>query len=201
MKTLALIIFSLAAFFPLKADEELKNPDFTDGRSHWEGDGESLNSAVNADAAPTLTEHNVTGVSGLLIKLSRRDWMSVSQDFRPLGSAGKLTVVYKLSDDIAFSTITDDYVNVPAHMGFNAFMSFNIPPGHWIALFLETARNEMDYYNVTPKSGSATQTYKDNITNLVPREDKTICLAFPPGSGTITIYHVGFESNASTPSP
>lgn len=194
MKKLTFGLFVLLTSLQLQADEELKNSDFTDGRSHWEGDGESALAAESANAAPSLTETNVTTASGLLLKLSRRDWTRVTQDFRPLGSSGTLTVVYKLSDDLTFSTDTNDYVNVPALMNFNSFKSFNIRPGTWIALFIESARTEMDYYNVTPKSGSDTQTYKGRIFNLVPREDKTICLAFPPGTGTVTLLHVGLET-------
>lgn len=194
MNKLTFGLFLLLASLQLRADEELKNPDFSDGRSHWEGDGESALAAENADAAPSLTETNVTPASGLLLKLSRRDWTRVTQDFRPLGSSGTLTVVYKFSDGLTFSTDTRDYVNVPALMNFGSFKSFNIKPGTWIALFIESARMEMDYYKVTPQPGTGTQTYKGNVDNLVPREDKTICLAFPPGTGTVTLLHVGLET-------
>ncbi len=144
--------------------------------------------------APSLTENSTTPTGGLLLKLSRRDWTRVTQDFRPLGSNGTLTVVYKFSDGLAFSTDINDYMNVPALMNFGGYRPFNITPGNWIALFIETANSEMEYYNITPKTGSDTQTYKGKIVDLVPRVDKMICLAFPPGTGTVTILHVGLET-------
>jgi hypothetical protein len=193
MKFLAPSILLLAIFIPLKADEELKNPDFTNGRSHWQGDGVAA-AERNTDANP-LAQTDSSQNGGLVIKLSRRDWTRVSQDFRPLNANGVLTVVYKFSDNLAFSTDPDDYKNVPQKMNFGAFKPFDIKAGNWIALFIETARFEMDYYNITPLASSDTQTYKGDISGLVPRVDKTICLAFPPGVGTITLLHVGLSGN------
>jgi hypothetical protein len=193
MKPLALALLAFA-LLPLRADEQLKNPDFSDGRSHWEGDGESLSVADNAQDAPTLGEDSTVPKGGLILKLSRRDWTRVHQDFRPLSSGGTLNITYKFSDGLTFSTETNDYLNVPALMGYQGFRPFNIAPGTWVALFIETARNEMDYYTITPKTGTDTQTYQGQISDLVPRVDKSIMLAFPPGSGTITLYHVGLDS-------
>ena len=195
MKNFALALLFFTALLPIRADEELKNTDFTEGRSHWEGDGEALSVAVDANAAPTLGAPPPSTQAGLLLKLSRRDWTRVTQNFRPLHSEGILTVTYKFSDDLVFSKDIADYTGVPARMGFNSYRSFNIRPGNWIALFIESANLEMEYYNITPKPGPDEQTYKGNIHDLVPRVDKTICLAFPPGTGSITILHVGLDTH------
>jgi hypothetical protein len=194
MKTTACVLLLSFAVLPLFAEQELKNPDFVDGRSHWEGDGESASVAANADAIPTLDANNTVPTGGLLLKLSRQDWTRVTQNFRPLGSNGVLTIVYKLSDGLTFSTERKDYSNVPALMGFGGYKPFSIKPGNWIALFIESTTSMMEYYNITPKAGSATQTYIGHITGLAQREDKTLCLSFPPGSGTVTITHVGLET-------
>jgi len=195
MKNFALAILLFVPLLPMMADEELKNTDFTDGRSHWEGDGEALATANNADATPTLGATAPSTQAGLLLKLSRRDWTRVTQGFRPLHSNGTLTVTYQLSADFAFSQAIEDYTNVPTLMGFTSYRPFNIRPGTWIALFIETATQEMEYYKVTSKPGADTQTYKGEISDLVPRVDKTICLSFPPGTGTITLLHVGLDTH------
>jgi len=195
MKHLALALLFFTTLLPIRADEELKNTDFADGRSHWEGDGESLAAAVDAAAAPSLGATPSSAQAGLLLKLSRRDWTRVTQNFRPLHSEGILTVTYKFSDDLVFSKDIADYTGVPALMGFTSYRPFNIKPGNWIALFIESATSEMEYYNITPKPGPDAQTYKGNIHDLVPRVDKTLCLAFPPGTGSITIIHVGLDTH------
>jgi hypothetical protein len=193
MKTLALSFLVLAASIPLQADEQLKNPDFTDGRSHWEGDGESVAASDNTDLAPSLTQNNVTSATGLLLKLSSRDWVKITQDFRPLAAAGTLTVVYTLSDGLAFSSDFDDYKSVPQKIDYSNFQPFDILAGNWILTLFESADTQLKYYAITPKPNASAQTFKTRIEGLVVREDKTLCLAFPPGHGTITLLHVGLS--------
>ncbi len=193
MKRLALALLLSAAFIPGRADEQLKNPDFADGRSHWQGDGESVAQANNADATPSFSENNATTGSGLLLKLSSRDWVKVTQDFRPLAAAGTLTVVYELSDGLTFSTDFDDYKNIPAKIDYANFQSFDILAGKWIMTIFESADTQLKYYAITPKTGTQLQTFKTRIEGLVVRDDKTICIAFPPGRGTVTLHHVGLS--------
>lgn len=192
MKLLALCLL-LAGQVQLGADEQLKNPDFTDGRSHWEGDGESAAAAENADVPPSLTENNVATAPGLLLKLSRRDWVKITQDFRPLAAAGTLTIVYKLSDGLTFSTDFDDYKNIPQKIDYSSFQTFDILAGRWIMTLFESADTRLKYYSIGPKMDAQAQTFQTRIEGLVVREDKTLCLAFPPGQGTVTLLHVGLS--------
>jgi hypothetical protein len=193
MKKLALAIFVLTFLVPLRADQELKNTDFADGISHWEGDGESAADAGNSDAGG-IPDPNAPAPTGVVIKLSPHNWTKIAQEFRPLQPNGVLTVVYKFSDDLAFSTDPEDYNHVPQKMGYGAFKPFHIKPGKWVALFIETAHLEMDYYKMKSQPGSAVQTSQCTIKGLVPREDKIVALAFPPGTGMVTILHVGLDN-------
>ena len=192
MRLVTAALLSLACLFPLRADEQLKNPDFADGRSHWEGDGESASVASdNANPLdPTDSSHN----AGLLLKLDGHDWVKITQDFRPLAASGVLTISYRLSDGLAFSTDFDDYKNIPHQIGYDNFQSFDLLAGQWIMTVFESADTRLKYYTMKPKATTDPQSLKIPIEGLVVRDDKTICLAFPPGKGTVTILHVGLES-------
>jgi hypothetical protein len=187
-------LFFLATLVSVSADEQIKNPDFIDGHSHWEGDGESAAAAGGDNSNPLATADSSQSPSGgMLFKLSGRDWLKITQDFRPLIAAGTLTITYKLSDDFAFSSDYDDYKNVPQSIDYGSYEPFDIPRGTWVVTFLEQSTTELKYYVVKPKAGTDPQTYTVRIEGLIIRDDKVLCLAFPPGKGTLTLLHVGFS--------
>jgi hypothetical protein len=162
----------------IRGDESIKNADFTDGINHWEGDGLS----VAAEG---------TGTQGLIIKLQAHDWTRTTQDFRPLQTSGVLKIVFQCSDDLQFSTDPKDYRGITGKAGFSDFKSPRLDPGNWVVFLLETAGVELTYFPIKPAAGTAVQTFTSNVTGLVAREDKIICLAFPPGTGSVTLLHIG----------
>jgi hypothetical protein len=192
MKSLAPILLFITALIPLKAAQELKNSDFTDGLNGWEGDVEMASTAEDALAAPTLGETAPSQAPGVVIKLSRTDWTHVTQDFVPKAGQGTLTIVYKFSDDLAFSSNSKDYVNMPTLLGLGV-EPFNITPGHFLAMFFAPTKTKVFYIDIAPETGSPSQTFKTQIKHLARNMGETLYLAFPPGEGTVTLLQVGLE--------
>jgi hypothetical protein len=195
MKALAMTLLAFALALPLHADNLLQNGDFTDGITHWHGDGRSP--ADFASDNPLASSDPFTS-KGLIIPLKHLDWTKVAQDFKGKSASGVMTITYMVSPDLAFSTKPDDYVNMPDHIGYDAWQAFNTPPGQWIVFLSDFGSAHGTYYEIKPKLGSSdVQTYREPVRGLTPFEDKTITLAFPPGSGTLVILSVSLEDGTA----
>jgi hypothetical protein len=192
MKTPAFALLVLACALPLRADNWLDNGDFTDGINHWRGNGRSP-----ADFAPDnpLDKPDPFTSKGLIIPL-RGIWDKVEQDFHGKSASGILTITYMVSPDLTFSDKPDDYVNMPDQIHYDGWQAFNTPPGDWIVFIADFGSNHGTYYMLKPKLGSSDpQTFRAQVTGLTPLEDKTITLAFPPGTGTLVILNVSLTDN------
>jgi len=187
MKTLAFALLVLACALPLRADEALQNGNFSDGITHWHGDGRSP--ADFASDNPLQSSDPFVS-AGLIVPLKHVSWCKVAQDFRGKIATGVLTVTYKLSPDFAFSDKPEDYTNVPNQLGWG-WKSFNTTPGEWLVFISSLGDTRGTYYKVKPKTGlSDTQTVKMKVKDLTPLEDQTLTLAFPPGTGTVVVLEV-----------
>lgn len=116
MKPLPLaFLLLLVLTWPLRADVGIQNGDFSDGISHWHGDGRAP-----ADFATDnpLQAQDPTTSKGMIIPLKHSTWCRAEQDFTTGSGNGELTVTYMVSADLAFSTNADDYTNMPQQLGW-----------------------------------------------------------------------------------
>jgi len=186
VKSICLFIFLFQACLlqASKADEALKNGDFSEGINHWSGDGEDV-----AQAAPDLA------TKGMIIKLDSSEWTKAAQDFIPIGTDFNFSITYELSADTRFSDAKGDYKNVPGHIGYGLWKPFKIPKGDWMMMisdFGETIKGH--YFPIKPRTGTDAQTVQFTVSSLENREQKTITLAFPPGHGSVIILNVSLMS-------
>jgi len=193
MKTFTLVALVFALALPLRADNWLENGDFTDGLSHWHGGGRSP--ADFASDNPLQASDPFTS-KGLIIPLKHLDWTKVAQDFKGKSASGVMTITYMVSNDFAFSDKDDDYKNMPDHIGYDAWAAFNTLPGNWVVFLSDFGSSHGTYYEIKPKLGSTgVQTFHARIIGLTPLADKTITLAFPPGTGMLVVLSVSLSDN------
>lgn len=185
---LTFCLLVITCTFPLQADNLIQNSDFSEGIDHWHGNGQAPADFKPAD--PFAAPDPLTS-KGMIITLKNKDWTKVAQDFKGKASTGVLTITYAVSPDLAFSTKAEDYVNMPGHIDYNGWRAFNTRQGEWVAFLSDFGSSHGTYYMIKPKLGASTpQTMKMNIKAMTPLEDKTITLAFPPGSGLVVILNV-----------
>ena len=190
MKTFLFLLLVLA--LPLRADNWLENGDFSDGITHWHGDGRSP--ADFASDNPMANPDPFTS-KGLIVPLKHVAWAKVAQDFKGKIASGVVTITYMVSPDLAFSEKPEDYTNIPSQLGWG-WKSFNTPQGEWMVFIDDLNSIHGAYYLIKPKLGSsAPQTFRIRVTGLTPLEDKTITLAFPPGTGTVVVLSVSLTDS------
>jgi hypothetical protein len=193
MRNFLLTLIILACALPLRADNWLQNGDFVDGITHWYGDGRSP--ADFASDNPLQGSDPFTS-KGLIIPLKHLDWTKVAQDFKGKLASGVMTITYMVSKDLAFSDKDDDYKNMPDHIGYDGWLAFNTPPGDWIVFVSDFGSSHGTYYEIKPKLGSTdVQTFQAPVRGLTPLQDKTMTLAFPPGTGMIVILSVSLTDS------
>ena len=201
----AVLVLLLAASFIARADNWIQNGDFSSGLDHWHGQAKTP-----ADVAPSdpFAKPDPLLTQGAIFQLKSQDRIKIEQDFRTKSSTLYLTVTYKVSPDLAFSTNIDDYTNIPSHIDYGAYRAFNLKPGNWLIFFTDFGGDKGligTYTYIKPKVGSTDpQTFRDKITGLVPLEDKTLCIAFPPGTGTVVLLNVSLTDqpdDSSSPAP
>ncbi len=193
MKTsLLFLALALASVLPLQAQNFLQNGDFADGADHWYGDGRTPADMGGDD--PTATP-NPLYAKGLIIPLKGAAWSKVSQDFKGNIAAGVLTIAYQVSPDFNLSTKPEDYQNVPELINDEGWKPFNGAPGEWIIFISDfgTDRAHGTYYKIKVNSGTGPQVIKAKVKGLTPLEDKTLAIAFPPGTGAIVLLGVSLS--------
>jgi hypothetical protein len=191
MKKLSLVFLLIASFQLAHADNVLKNSDFTDGALNWHGDGRTpadLKPQDSLDAAPDY------GDKGLVIPLKSRDWTKIIQEFKTQSSEGTLNITFKLAPNTAFSSKDEDYTNVPHSIGFDAWLPFNGKKGGWMTMVSDFAKMRLFYDTIIPKGGNDPETFSETVSSLIPEDEKTICLAFPPGTGAVILLHVSLDT-------
>ena len=193
MKKTALAVLLISALVSLHADDELKNPDFSDGGNEWTGDGEPASVSDAADTSASLSETPTPQETGWVIKLSGRDWTKIYQDFTPTFGKGTLTISYKVSPGTTFSTDRDDYLNVSAGINITAYESFSIGTGDLVAVLINSTRAKAESFDITPQPGSTEQTFTAPVEKLGKRSAQTLYVAFPPGDGKVTLLYAGIK--------
>jgi hypothetical protein len=194
MKKFVIALFLIGSVQMISADNVLKNSDFTEGAVDWHGDGRTPTDLKPTDALDTSAVDY--GDKGLVIPLKAHEWTKVVQEFRTENSSLTLHCTYKLVPNTTFSQNDDDYKNVPHQIGFDAWAPFNGKKGGWMMLVSDFTKARIFYHTVLPQMDSANeQSFTDTVNSLVPEDEKTVCLAFPPGTGAVILLHVSLDSN------
>jgi hypothetical protein len=182
MKKLLLAVLLLSSIGLLRADPILKNTDFTDGASNWNGDGKSPTDL------PGFTD------KGLIIALKPHDWSMITQDFTTTSAAVNLTVSYKLAPSTMFSTSPDDYANVPQSISYTSWKPFKGKVGGWMIILSDLAKQQIFFGSIIPPANATElQTFSGAYNRMIPGDNNTLCLAFPPGTGAVILQHVSLD--------
>jgi hypothetical protein len=191
MKFSIYLLIVAACFSTVRADNWIQNGDFADGTiDHWRGNGRSPTDFANDNPNP-LDKPDPFTSKGLIIPLRGAVWDKVQQDFHGKGTTAILTITYMVSPDLVFSTKADDYVDMPQQIHFDGWKPVNTSPGSWILFVADFGSSHGTYWQIEPKLGkSDPQSFKVKVDGLTPLEDKTITLAFPPGTGKVVILNV-----------
>jgi hypothetical protein len=186
---LSLVVLSIALALPLRA--QIQNGDFTDGITHWHGDGRSP--ADFSSDNPLATPDTATS-KGMIIPLKHSSWTKAEQDFDTGSGNGTLKVTYKISKDFKFSTKDDDYTNVAQHLGWG-WKSFKIPVGDWMVFLTDSSAVKGAMFNIEPPTTpDDPKTMSIPLSGkLTPHNKTTLTLAFPPGEGQVIILGVSLE--------
>ncbi len=193
-------LLAVAAFIPAKGadDNLLKNGDFSNGITEWEGDGHTPGSTTfDSPDTPVPT-------SGIVVKLHHGAWTKVSQEF--YGKAGKflLTVTYEGSPDLKFSTRNDDYANVPGQLEVTpSLVPFDGNLGQWNLIVIDVGAGRYRYWAITPKSNATgVQTVTTHLKfNSDDSVKKSFYLVFPPGEGFINLKSISLVAAPSEVQP
>jgi hypothetical protein len=185
MKLLALMV--LACALPLQADEYLQNGDFSDGITHWRGNGRAP--ADFAGDNP-LDKPDPLLSKGLIIPLKHTSWTMVAQDFKTKTNHGSFSITVRAAPGLTFSEKPEDYTNIPDKLGWG-WVSFDTPLKKFLVFISELNANTGAYNTIGPKlDTSEPQTFHLSFPDLVPAESKSLTLAFPPGEGNFIILNV-----------
>jgi hypothetical protein len=180
-----LLILSLAASTALADDNLLRNSDFSNGISHWEGDCHPLDSGASdlASSAPTTS-------SVVVVKLRKNDWTKVMQDFEGKTGDYVLTITYSISDDLQFSRNPDDYTNLTNKIQFSMLGMMESDPGNWIVILTDYGAKSSSSTTITPVlTGSDTQSVTTQF-HIRYSNNGGLCIAFPPGRGVLTLHSI-----------
>ena len=193
MRTLILALLVFACIIPASAQNWLENGDFTDGITHWRGNGRS---PADMSSDNPFDKPDPFLSKGLIVPLRHKDWDKIAQDFSGKGTHGVMTITYMVAPDLAFSSLQEDYENIPDQLHYDGWVPFNIRPGNFIVFLADFGTSHGTYWKIKPKMGSAEpQTVRLQLSGLTPFSDKTITLGFPPGSGNLVILNIALTDN------
>jgi hypothetical protein len=183
-------LLSVAMATAVHGSDILLNTDFSDGKTHWRGDGQS-------DVAP---------LSGgkLVITLNPDKWTAVSQRFSANATALKVIARYSLSEDCTLGKMGDKLVPPLTPDALNQICGvgslINIPASEYELWKVLVASGNMlvsegivSQINRSRSSddSSGEKTYTADLNSwLGSFNDCTLCLCFPPGQGSVTLFEV-----------
>jgi hypothetical protein len=186
-RVLATGLALLMAVSAARAGDIILNGDFSDGKTHWRGDGDAPDTGGR-----------------LVVTLKPGKWTVVRQTFNSNAPALKLKLTYALSSDCTLGKSGDTLVPPLTAEGLREASGLDNGIGNltvskrelFIALvvgggfvFSENPVYDGHYSNsdiVTNSDGS--QTYTAQVTTWNGSfVDANLCLCFPPGQGTVTL--------------
>lgn len=206
----------VAAVTTAHAGDIILNNDFSDGKTHWLGDGDASD----------------TG-EGLVITLKPDKWTVVRQMFSTDAALLKLTLIYTLSSDCTLGKTGDEVVppltseglKQASALGYDT-IDFGVAKNElFMALLLAPSglhtkvhvRGDNFIYAFNPvyaesycrsisvANPDGSQTFTAPFQTEGRFADGNLCLCFPPGAGTVTITHASLDpapsdSDANAPS-
>lgn len=180
MRPLALLFF-MASLIPVQADNNLlQNGDFSNGITHWNGN-------VQTPVAAEIPE--VT--SGAIIKLRHHDWTLVHQSFRIKAGNYILKVVFMPSSDFHFSNQYPDYMNLKAKLDYpDPNVSPDAEIGQWAIVITDFSAATSIYWTTDLVKPPSQQSQTFSIKGIDFTHEQALTIAFPPGSGYITLQQI-----------
>jgi len=222
MKCRALILLlsllaSARLFAQDDSDEFLKNSTFSDGTTYWHGDCKP----AGADSATDYVT-STPNASGIMVELHSTTWTKVTQELRgkPAPPSAVLTITYQVSPGFKLSDRTSDYGNCGPNVGFGG-ANITSRPGEVVAFIdvpplsrssvapsggmtmITIYDDSVSHANFAPVTDQSPQTFTVRMHPPPPTADshQTLCLAFPPGNGSITISKISLTSGAGGSAP
>jgi hypothetical protein len=222
MKTRALVLLAMGLFLAtgVRAYDILLNTDFNDGTSHWKDD---------PNATQCLIAKGNPDGSGIVIPMDPAKWFSIQQTFDSPDETLVLNVTYTIPDNASFdasryrlpmptsqtSTLPNGITIVSEPLGrrdnFNPTViaaitgvavkdfSEHLQPNQWAAIISDPIARTVHYAIIS--SGAANpKTVSIELKGLMEHEEKTLFLAFPPGTGSVTITHASLDQKQSSSS-
>jgi hypothetical protein len=188
MKRLVVPILLAFCILAARAEDWLQNGDFSSNADHWYGEAR-----WPADFAPPdpFTKADPFTSQGMIIQLKDQAWVKEFQDFKGKGTNATLRITFTLAPGTKFGNKPEDMQNVPNKIGWNAWKPFDTAPDSWVIIITEVHQEHGEYQIVSPDMNSTQdQTMSMVINGMTPWSQKTIALAFPPGTGTIVIHKI-----------
>lgn len=168
----------------VQADDILLNGDFADGKTHWHGDGDSPETGGR-----------------LVITLNPDKWTAVYQTFSAEIAPLQLKITYELSSDCTLLA-TQSTEQPTAPLTSDALREatglpntiFNIGLAHncaWLILLVgDGTMVEERHVYIRPNKKNP-YVFNEAISPWNGKfDDTSLCLAFPPGHGTVTLTKV-----------
>jgi len=190
MKPLLLLLLLAVWVTPANANDILANGNFSDGSAHWQGDR-----ATDSDSPD------------LVIPLKHDTWTKIYQVFHSSDSALKVHVTYTLSADCTFLpqngtagfALTDGVLKDITGLHVPNVGTTLIPVGGFLSVIVDLSKPLVFSSILGGKVSTDSQTASGFFYDLNPHEEKTFYLAFPPGTGTVTLTNVSLVSAPNGP--
>jgi hypothetical protein len=177
---LAILLTSSALGADTPPGNVLKNGDFSEGLTHWDGDCRPLSMVTNQ-----VSPNNGAGVELL------GTWTKLTQNFDTKKGHYVLSVTFTITPDTTFVKEEKEYRKIPAKLGFSDLKEFHLKRGEWCIIVTNLAARRYEYCGVKPlKDDSSVQTMTGEIDLKSDSNGDTFCLAFPPGHGFVTLQSV-----------
>ena len=171
----------------------VKNNDFSQAKSHWEGMGQVV--VLDNDQKPAAA--NAGGVPQLQVVLNRTAVQEAKQRliFKPNEASKpiKVTMVVKTSPDFARNDQAPQFSKDPKWHpgGWHVSTDFAYPNVDFT--FRLDAERHHHYLSRNLKAGGDWQTLTGEFPYLSGPANKTLSLVFPAGTGTIWVKSVSVE--------
>jgi hypothetical protein len=177
-----LLFLLIASYTAVSADDCIENGDFSAGLQHWRGDvRDSAETDGALDSAPT---------AGVLVPLRAHEWTMAQQEIRVNVGTYKLHVTISPSADLHFSDQYADYIDFPQKMGYTPHLPTDASTGEWAIVVADTDDSSLVTWTTFLTHPSGSQSYTFTIKGLDPSHGHILNIAFPPGSGSVTLQHV-----------
>jgi hypothetical protein len=195
MKALAFALLAFASIFPLRADI-LANSNFADGRAHWKGDAEDIDSS--GDLSNSSTQGGVT------ITLKKDRWTKIYQTFTTRAKKLHYSITFTLGSDYD-PIVTPEEPYVPGAQILPTPGLDDIPgvpvyyaqhDGSWMAIIAQSGRSSSSFPLRPDVKKSDPQTFSGPLRGSGDDEvEMNLVFAFPPGDGTITITNISLTDD------